>query len=98
MDGSARAAAVAWIAAETLRFGLVFIHQHANDAEVVETVTDLLQNVPNLVFDPINPVARQTAREDVGKLAQRFPRSGFVSRARALEVSIAGLPTLARLN
>jgi hypothetical protein len=96
---SARAAAVSYIASEVLRYGLVFLHQHANDAQIVEAVTDLLENVPRLIYDPSNPVARQSASQDVRKLAERFPRSGFVARSRALDVSLgSGAPSLARIN
>ena len=96
---SAKTAAVSYIASEVLRYGLVFIHQHSNDAQLVEAVTDLLENVPRLIYDPTNPVARQSASEDVRKIAERFPSSGFVARSRALDVALgSGSPSLARIN
>ena len=96
---SVRTGAVASVAAEVLRYGLIFIHQHANDPAVVAAVTDLLEGVPRLIYDPGNRGAQDAARRDVIDLARRFPRSGFVARARVLDVALgSGAPSLARIN
>ena len=86
---SARAAAVSYIASEVLRYGLVFLHQHANDAQIVEAVTDLLENVPRLIFDPMNPAARHAARPS--RISTAFQRGSLCSKC-ILRASRAAIP------